>query len=129
MIRTGNTTCQSSDHSNTTEVKSNTTEVKNMKTTRTIEANSNLYQTQQGWQALIALPHVDIDSIELQTISHKLKLNATTVDQDVNYVRTISFPPSVRWGEINATWHNGLLKIDLLKEEIKPQNITIQVSD
>ena len=121
MTQSLNKTCQSSAQSTTSKVKT-------MNKTRTVEASSNLYQTQQGWQALIALPHVDTDSIDLQTVNHKLTLNATTVDQDINYVRTISFPSNVRWGEINATWHNGLLKVDLLKAEIKPQNIPIQVS-
>ena len=94
---------------------------------RTIQASSNLYQTKHGWQMLVALPQINPDSIELETKGHQLHLKASTPDQATQYVRQITFPTHVRWGEMNASWHHGLLKVDLTRADVQSHKIEVQV--
>ena len=94
----------------------------------TVEAASNLYQTQNGWQLILALPDVDPQSIELKTVDHKLQLHALTQNQETAYARNITFPPQVRWGEMNASWHHGLLNVTLNRIQNTEAVIPIEIS-
>ena len=97
-------------------------------TAHTVEAASNLYQTQNGWQLIFALPDVDPQSIELKIVDHKIQLHALTQNQETAYTRSITFPPQVRWGEMNASWHHGLLNVTLNRAQNIESVIPIQVS-
>jgi HSP20 family molecular chaperone IbpA len=77
---------------------------------------------------LIALPQVDPQSIELETVGHKLHLKAYTQDQTIRYVRQVTFPNHVSWGELTASWHHGILKVELGRADVQTQKINIQVA-
>lgn len=94
----------------------------------TVEAASNLYQTQNGWQLIFALPNVDPESIKLKTVDHKLQLHALDQNQHTAYTRSITFPPQVRWGEMNASWHHGLLNVTLNRTQNHEAMIPIEIS-
>ena len=118
-----------SQHANTKNSDAIDTEIeKSIRPNRTIQASSNLYQTAHGWRVLVALPQVDPNSIELETRGHQLHLKAYTQNQTTQYIRQITFPAHVRWGEMNATWHHGILRIDLVRADIQTQKIEVQVA-
>ena len=89
-----------------------------------VSPRTHLYEQENGWYLVVALPGIEQDTISLVTEGQFLYLRAEG-DQNV-YSRSFEFPPSVEWGEIKAKYKAGILQVSLEKAQAKRQQISIQ---
>lgn len=94
---------------------------------RVITPRINLYETQEGWLLVAALPKVDRDQVKLNTEGTTLELTAIRDTEGVKeqFRRALRFPKETRWGDLKAHWEGDLLHIELKRAEPERRMITI----
>lgn len=86
---------------------------------------SALLKTQEGFELTIDLPGASADDIQVEMKGNRLYLKAST-DQGFKYRRTYTFKNSFSWGEFEAKWTSGRLKLILPVQKPLGQIISIK---
>ena len=86
---------------------------------------SALFKTEEGFELTIDLPGANADDVHVEMKGHRLYLQAPT-DQGFEYQRTYTFKSSFLWGDFEAKWTSGRLKLVLPIQKPLGRTIPIQ---
>jgi len=89
-----------------------------------VKPRTHLYETDEGFYLLVALPHIDQQSLHLETENSTLKLKAE--GEEFTYQRHFEFSKQIEWDEIKATWRAGLLHVELKQTQPTRRKIEVQ---
>ena len=100
----------------TNQATPNTQETQNAKDSQNFQEirspQSALYKNQDQFELTIDLPGADVDTIQVEMKGNRLYVQAPT-DQGFQYQRTYRFKSSFSWGEFEAKWESGRLRLTL----------------
>ena len=89
-----------------------------------VKPRTHLYEVEQGFYLLVALPHIDQQALHLETEGSILKLKAE--GENFIYQRHFEFSKQIEWDEIKATWRAGLLHVELKQAQPTRRKIEVQ---
>ena len=85
---------------------------------------SALFKTHDQFELTVDLPGAHVDDVQVDMKGNHLYVQAST-DQGFKYQRTYKFKSSFSWGELEAKWTSGRLK--LILPILKPLSQSIQI--
>ena len=96
----------------------------NSDNTSILKPRINLYETDEGWLMIAALPQAVKAETQLETEGHSITLKAPH-ENGGYYQRVIEFPSQTVWGQVHAEWRDDLLRVNISRPQPKRHHIEI----